>query len=82
MPPKKKITIRSKSKKAVPKLKDIEETSKLYHNNGVISRVDLDGWILPSNKQFIDFIRNTFRNATQNQDRLNMKLWNKNDGRI
>ena len=29
MPPKKKITIRSKSKKAVPKLKDIEETSKL-----------------------------------------------------
>ena len=79
MPPKKKITIRSKSKKAVPKLKDIEETSKLYHNNGVISRVDLDGWILPSNKQFIDFIRNTFRNATQNQDRLNMKLWNKND---
>ena len=76
MPPKKKLIVRSKPKKTVHKPRDIESSSKLYHNDGAISRVDLDGWVLPSNKQFIEFIRNTFRNATQNQDRLNMKSWN------
>jgi len=56
-------------------LKDISEDIKLFHNSD-INRVTLDGWILPSNKQFLKFIRDIFRRATVDQTRDPMKLWN------
>ena len=46
-------------------IRDIEEASKLYRNVKRYFTRLTDERILPSNKQFIDFIRNTFENTTQ-----------------
>ena len=79
MPPKKKIKIKvTNPKKRVSdiKIKSFSDDSKLYYKNGVNDRISLDNWVLPSNKQFLDFTKNTFRRATVSHDRTNMKLWN------
>ena len=56
-------------------LKELPKDTKLFHNSDT-KRVLLDGWILPSNKQFLNFIRDIFRRATVDQVREPMKLWN------
>ena len=75
----------TRSSKAKPRRKGTAERNKalidkhkLYATDNVIDRINLGEWLLPTNKDFPNFIRN-FNRETLSVDRAPIKLWNESD---
>ena len=55
---------------------------KLYSHDGVIDRINLDKWVLPNRKDFMDFLKNDFNTATFKNKRKAIKLWLERDSKF
>ena len=61
--------------------KALIDKHKLYATDNTIDRINLGEWLLPTNKDFPNFIRK-FNKATMSEERSPIKLWSEPDNKF